>query len=165
MQGLPPLMLSVGDHMETWRWKFAFLNSYRYASYPLEHFDLYKHRNEMSSMFLEMCSEQLRKIIAHAEAKQIQLMQAHKKTLTNTSTSTSIGSSSNTARSAAASADGTSTHSTSTNSREESPSLKMLKSLSVREVKDVDSSVPPPPPRSRMMARVASIGSLDTSTS
>ena len=153
LQGLPPLILTVGDHMESWRWKFAFLNSYRYASFPLEHFDLYKHRNEMASMISDLSSDQLKKIIAHNEGKQIQTQTLHKKALQNASSSTN----STTLSSASASTDNS-----VLGSDEESPSTRIMKSSSINELND--GSIPPPPPK-RMMARVASIGSLDTSTS
>lgn len=69
MVGLPPLILSVGDHMESWRWRFALLSSYKYAKDPSITYDIYENRREMVDLYAELSSEPLKKFIAIQEGK------------------------------------------------------------------------------------------------
>lgn len=70
MAGLPPLILAVGDHIESWRWRFALLSSYRFAKDPTVIYDIYENRKEMVEMYAELSSEGLKKYLAIQEAKQ-----------------------------------------------------------------------------------------------
>jgi len=56
LAGLPPMMLSVGDPIESWRWKFAIISSYKFARDPTNHFDMYEHRSDIDKLYNELSS-------------------------------------------------------------------------------------------------------------
>lgn len=84
LAGLPPMVLSVGDPIESWRWKFAIISSYKFARDPTQHFDLYDHRSDIDKLYNDLSSSALR---TYNQAKQIFAPANNTGTLSPSSTS------------------------------------------------------------------------------